>query len=309
MPLVSIIVPNYNHADYLEARLQSVLEQTFTDVEIILLDDCSTDASLDVIARYRHHPKVVHCIVNETNSGSTFHQWASGIACARGEYVWIAESDDLAAPAFLSTLCSVLDTHPAVGLAYCQSAKIDAAGMVFGSFQDQTASIPGNPWRRGFVAAGRAMLQHYFLHTNVVPNASAVLFRRHGLPANVLQEAATYTINGDWFVWSNLLLGADIAFVNEHYNLCRFHALKGSTRNVLNFNNIAEFYRLRGFLYDALALPDAQRQGLNAGLFKLWMTQRRSMRVSKNDPETFKVMAAAERVDPMARARLAAEAE
>ncbi|HUC49344.1 MAG TPA: glycosyltransferase family A protein [Xanthobacteraceae bacterium] len=306
MPKISIIVPNYNHAPYLEMRLRSVFEQSFADTEIILLDDCSTDGSVDILARYRQHPKVTHCLFNQANSGSTFRQWGRGVGCATGDYIWIAESDDVADLQFLAQLSGVLDAHPNVGLAYCQSLKIDAAGGTIGSWKDQTDRIPGNPWRNSFVATGQRMLRDFFLFHNVVPNASAVLWRRNCLVADVLRNAAGYTINGDWYVWSNILLAADLAFVNQNWNCCRFHLQKGSAPNIRNFNNIVEFYRLRGFLYDALGLSDTERRALNAGLFQLWTAQRRSMGLAKNAPETLKVLAAAESVDPTVRARLAA---
>ena len=229
--------------------------------------------------------------------------------CAIGEYIWIAESDDLAEPRFLSHLSGVMDAHPTVGLAYCQSVKIDAAGSTIGSWEDQTDGIPGNPWRSNFVAKGRDMLRSFFLLQNVVPNASAVLLRRRCLRPDILRDAASYTINGDWYVWSNILLSADIAFVNQHYNFCRFHLQKGSVQNIDNFNNISEFYRLRGFLHEALGLSDSERETLNTSLFRLWMAQRRSMGLAKNAAEMLKVLAAAETVDPSVRTRLAAEPE
>jgi glycosyltransferase involved in cell wall biosynthesis len=309
MPKISIIIPSYNHAPYLEMRVRSVLAQTFTDTEIILLDDCSTDGSLDILARYRSHPKVTHCIFNQANSGSAFRQWERGMACATGKYIWIAESDDLADPHFLSHLSGLLDAHRKVGLAYCQSAKIDETGSTIGSWKDQTDGIPGNPWRGDFVAKGRDVLRSFLLFQNVVPNASAVLFRRRFLRPNILRDAAGYTINGDWYIWSNVLLSSDIAFVNQHHNFCRFHVQKGSVENVRNFNNILEFYRLRGFLHDALGLSDAERETLNADLFRLWMNQRRSLGLSKNASEMLKVLTVAETVDPSVRTRLAAEQE
>ena len=58
MPTVSVIVPNYCHAPYLEQRIESILQQTFQDFELILLDDCSTDGSREILERYRNHPKV-----------------------------------------------------------------------------------------------------------------------------------------------------------------------------------------------------------------------------------------------------------
>lgn len=98
---VSVIIPNYCHARFLNQRIDSVLNQTYSDYEVIILDDCSTDNSREIIESYRNHPKISHIVYNEKNSGSTFIQWEKGFELARGEYIWIAESDDVA-PIYLS---------------------------------------------------------------------------------------------------------------------------------------------------------------------------------------------------------------
>src|SRR5207342_1807970 len=103
MATISVIIPNYNHAFYLKQRIDSVIQQTYSDFEIIILDDASTDNSRDVIEKYRHYPKVKHIIYNESNSGSTFSQWQKGIELASGKYIWLAESDDVADSTFLET--------------------------------------------------------------------------------------------------------------------------------------------------------------------------------------------------------------
>ena len=98
---VSAIIPNYNHATFLKQRIDSVLNQSLSVYEVIILDDCSTDKSLDVINEYINHPLVRHVIINEKNSGSPFLQWQKGIDLAKGDWIWIAESDDYADINFL----------------------------------------------------------------------------------------------------------------------------------------------------------------------------------------------------------------
>src|SRR4028118_771471 len=112
MPKVNVIIPNYNHAAYLIKRIESVLNQSFQDFEIILMDDSSTDNSLTIINQYSNHPKISKVIVNQHNSGNTFKQWQKGIKETTGEYVWIAESDDFADEMLLETLVKELDLHP-----------------------------------------------------------------------------------------------------------------------------------------------------------------------------------------------------
>ncbi|MFM7682036.1 MAG: glycosyltransferase family 2 protein, partial [Bacteroidota bacterium] len=79
MNLVSVIIPNYNHALYLKQRIDSVLQQTYPNFEVIILDDKSMDNSHEIIESYRNHPKVVHIEYKEINSGSTFKQWQKGL--------------------------------------------------------------------------------------------------------------------------------------------------------------------------------------------------------------------------------------
>lgn len=127
-PKVSVIVPNYNHARYLKARIGSILNQTFQDFELILLDDCSTDNSAELLQSYADNPHISHIVLNDRNTGSPFLQWQKGIGLAQGEYVWIAESDDTAQPDFLSTTVAVLDRHPQAALCYTGSRLIDEDG-------------------------------------------------------------------------------------------------------------------------------------------------------------------------------------
>ena len=122
--MVSVIIPNYNHARYLDARIQSILNQSYRDFEIIILDDCSTDNSKDVIEKYRDNEFVTHIVYNEHNSGSTFKQWENGFELAKGELVWIAESDDCCDNRFLENLVPKFDNGKVV-LAFSRSMQID----------------------------------------------------------------------------------------------------------------------------------------------------------------------------------------
>ncbi len=109
-PVVSVIVPNYNHERYLEKRLDSIFSQSFRDFEVILLDDASTDNSMDVLMKYAHHADV-RIVPGETNSGSPFKQWLKGIDMATSDILWIAESDDICDPELLRTLLPVFDNR------------------------------------------------------------------------------------------------------------------------------------------------------------------------------------------------------
>ncbi len=88
-PTVSVIVPNYNYARYLTARLQSILAQTYQPHEIIFLDDCSSDGSVEIAERLLQHGSIPYRIIrNETNQGR-YRQWLKGLREATGDLVWI----------------------------------------------------------------------------------------------------------------------------------------------------------------------------------------------------------------------------
>ena len=114
IPLVSIIVPNFNHQIFLKERLESIFNQTFQNFEVLLFDDASTDQSLTVLNAYQSHPKVSHFSVNQKNSGSPFIQWKKGLELAKGDFVWIAETDDFADQNFIETQLNTIQNGVAV---------------------------------------------------------------------------------------------------------------------------------------------------------------------------------------------------
>ncbi|MBR4876258.1 MAG: glycosyltransferase family 2 protein, partial [Rhodocyclaceae bacterium] len=120
-PKVSVIVPNYNHAPYLRQRLDSIYQQTYQNMEVILLDDCSSDASVEILMEYaQRFPDRTICRFNDANSGSVFQQWKKGLEVASGELVWIAESDDFCAENFLAEQVRAFQ-NSAVRLSFCKT--------------------------------------------------------------------------------------------------------------------------------------------------------------------------------------------
>ncbi|MFX8262451.1 glycosyltransferase family 2 protein, partial [Acinetobacter baumannii] len=88
---VSVVVPNFNYRRFLEARLRSIASQTLPPYEIIVLDDASTDGSMEELLRLQPllSPEL-RIIKNHSNSGSVFRQWYAGVREAQGDYIWIA---------------------------------------------------------------------------------------------------------------------------------------------------------------------------------------------------------------------------
>lgn len=221
MPKVSVIIPNYNHANYLQERIESVLSQSFQDFEVIILDDNSTDNSLDVINQYKNHPKVKQILTYNENSGSTFKQWNKGINYAKGEWIWIAESDDSCEKNFLESLLQNVGNNQNIVLSYSQSSRMNGVGEITGNWKTFTHDI-SNQFSNSFVINGEQFVHDYLSIRNVIPNASAVIFRKDAfVNAGKADEDIRY--NSDWLLWIKLALLGDISFCKQTLNHFRYH--------------------------------------------------------------------------------------
>lgn len=264
MPKVSVIVPNYNHSAYLRKRLQSILDQTFQDFDLTYLDDASTDNSNAVFSGFvgeaslrENRQQHVNAIYNETNSGSPFKQWNKGIRATQGEYIWIAESDDYADPQFLATMVPILDNHPHVGIAYCQSCQIDSNNVTISpSLSSWVEDLSPDRWLHNFIADGTIECQKYLVVKNTIPNASAVLIRRSIYEAIGGAEESLF-LTGDWMTWIQILLQSDIAFCAQALNYFRDHKTSVRSRSVLNGKQAYEYLLIRDFVEKHVKVSDS----------------------------------------------------
>lgn len=250
MPLVSVIIPNYNHARYLPLRIESILNQTFHDFELIILDDKSTDESVELIKHYKAlHPEIIISL-NEKNSGSPFYQWFKGINLAQGDLIWIAESDDYADPNFIKILVQSLIQHPKVGLAYSRSIIIDKDGQVHPRFKSKTVMR----WQEDFTGNGVDEVVNYISKKNTIPNASAVLFRKNLVKDFNYEEFTSFTLCGDWLFWIKILLKGDLAYSARTLNYFRKHDDSVTFDSVKRGVMILEAYRIIAFIKDQLSM-------------------------------------------------------
>jgi glycosyltransferase involved in cell wall biosynthesis len=247
MPKASVIVPNYNHARFLRQRIESVLGQTYQDFELILLDDCSTDDSQSILSEYVDNPRV-RIELNEKNSGSSFKQWNKGVRLARGEYVWIAESDDYADERLLERLVGVLDEEAALTFAYCRSWEVFEDGRQNSFLDSYLSFLDADRWTADFRADGREECQDYFVVTNPVPNASAVVFRK-AIYDRVGGADENLRLCGDWKLWAAMALEGRIAYLAEPLNYHRSHGETVRSKSSLTGLNTAEALEvIRGIL-------------------------------------------------------------
>lgn len=125
-PRVSILLPNRNHRPFLPERLQSILRQTFTDWELIVLDGQSDDGSWEYLQETLADDPRARLL--QAPPRGIYPSWNQCLAMARGEFVCIAPADDTMEHGFLAAMVQALDENPECDAAHCKLALIDAQG-------------------------------------------------------------------------------------------------------------------------------------------------------------------------------------
>ncbi len=231
VPAVSVAVPNYNYARYMPERLGSIFQQTHPVREVLVLDDCSRDDSLEVIPKVAAAAgRSVTLVPNQVNSGSVFAQWRKAAELAKGEFLWIAEADDLSDPDFLARSVALLKADPRIAFAFTDSRTIHADGSPqWDSYKGYYASVEPGALARTEVFAAEEFVRRFLAVKNLVLNVSAVVWRRDALLRALDAcgaELQQYRMAGDWRLYLEALRipGARLAYEAQPLNVHRRHA-------------------------------------------------------------------------------------
>lgn len=262
LPKVSVIVPNYNYAKYIEKRLFSIRNQTIPIFELIILDDASTDKSLEKISHWLSSTHTdARVVVNRTNSGNVFAQWRQGVSLASGNYVWIAEADDLSDMDFLETVLQPFASKDVV-LSYCESRQMNSRGRILANNYHAYLNtvFPG----RGdapYVTNGLEENRSFLAIMNTIPNVSAVVFRREVISkvfADHVEEILSFKKAGDWVVYFRTLFHGSIAFSPRAANCHRRHK-RGVIGGGREQDLLAEIARVQQLVASNLLVTDDVR--------------------------------------------------
>lgn len=210
-PTVSFVVPCFRLAHLLEDCLNSILAQSYTDLEVMVMDDCSPDNTADVVASYSDAR--VRYVRNEKNLGH-LRNYNAGIELARGKYVWVISADDrLRAPYIVERYVAVLDAEPNVGFAFCPAITWDgnAEGAVWSAHGPVDVTFRNHEFTRRL------------LQSNCV-SAPTGLVRR-----TAYDKVGLFPLDlpfaGDWYIWLALALHFDVAYLAEPMVNYRVHDL------------------------------------------------------------------------------------
>lgn len=262
---VSLVVASYNHAGFLERRMDSLVAQTYPDIEILVIDDCSPDNSVEILRRYEIHPKV-RLVIRESNGG-----WVTvsnqGVDLSSGEFVLFANCDDDCEPHMVERLVEAMQRNPSAGIAFCRSLMVDEDDHVLGN----DFAIREPAFRRRCVKdtlLSGAEASRFLLHSCIIPNLSAALIRRECF-SEVGYLSPDYRVCCDWDLFFRIASRYDIAYVAEPLNRFRQHrkTIRSVTKDRVVYE---EYFRLLLGQIRLLNLSFLERIWFRTHVMYLW---------------------------------------
>ena len=203
-PLVSVAIPVFRGARHIRSAIDSVLAQTFTDFELLVVDNCSDDETVDIISSYLD-PRIV--LVRNTDNIGAEGNWNRCLSLAKGKYIKILPHDDILEPTCLEEQIEVLnaDLEEKIALVFCARKIIDSGG-------GQVASRRPFGLNKGLIASQELIKKCIRYGTNLVGEPAAVLFRLNDAKAvGEFNGQIPYVIDLDY--WIRLLARGDGYFL------------------------------------------------------------------------------------------------
>ena len=272
---ISAAIPNYNYETFLMERVYSVVSQKVKLEEILILDDCSKDNSIEMIEKIKKEltPYIkIRTIYNKENSGTAFKQWKKAIDNAKGDYIWIAEADDFCKEGLLKELVKPIQKNKNIYLSYCDTAFINQEGkIILPSIIPEIDIQKSGHWNQDFENNGLEEIKKYAYLNCTIANVSSVLIKKEDYE-EILKIAGTYKQAGDWFFYLSLMKKGDIAFSSKTYNYYRMHGnnVTSMTKKEQHFNEIK---RIHEYLDQELHFNEEQKEKIKERyefLKKVW---------------------------------------
>lgn len=232
-PKVSVCIPTYNYARFLSETIDSVLKQTFTDYEILIIDDCSHDNTKEVVSDYASRDERIRFKVNPVNIGMV-NNWNLCLMEARGEYIKLVFGDDLlSSPNALEKMVSLLDSDPNISLVGSARNLIDTNSRVMrvlAHFKDDVV-LPGEE------VINRCLSEQ----KNLVGEPSIVMFRKKDAERGFMPH---YKQIVDLEMWFHLLEKGKFAYINEPLCAFRIHPGQQTEKNVKSLPSAEDNFHL-----------------------------------------------------------------
>lgn len=232
VPKVSICIPTYNYGQFITETIESVLAQTYADYELIVVDNCSSDDTMALVAAYVAKDERIRYFCNESNLGMVGN-WNRCLQYVRGEYVKILCADDLLEPSCLKRSMEIFDRYPNVSLVTCirQTVDKELKPMADIVYADSTR-----------IESGSSVIRKCFFEGNLIGEPTAVMFRRKDAERGF---DLRYKQLIDLEMWFHLLEKGDFAFIAEVLCSFRQHEEQGTKSSIKEFAVIDDELLLR----------------------------------------------------------------
>lgn len=231
-PLVSVLIANYNYADFIGAAIESVLRQTYDHLKVIVYDDASTDASCEVVARYAREDPRVMLLRGDENRGQAAAVNA-GWLMSQGEIICLLDSDDTYRPEKVMKVVRHFQSHPTVGFVIHRGMCVDRAGRAIQEIPYATRFESGWLAPRVIARGGR---------WRDMPN-SALSFRREAGELVFPIPEASFRTASDGFVFTLLPLITEVSAIDEVLFDYRLHGQNDSGAVALTVDRLAKYLR------------------------------------------------------------------
>ncbi|MEF3273251.1 MAG: glycosyltransferase family 2 protein [Chloroflexus sp.] len=249
-PLLSVTVLNYNYARFLPVCLDSILQQSFRDFEVILINDCSTDNSLDVIQPYLRDPRVR--LINHTKNRGFVASLIEGMQESRGTYLSVISADDwVVSPRAFARQVELLEQHPQAVMAF----------SAYGLYADeQTLSFVSRAATSSYVRDGRSVFADFLLKG--YPQHSGTMIRKSAYEA-IGGYDPTLRWSLDAQMWLGLCHFGDVIYIDEMLYAYRRHPSSMSKDPTALRNAILELFRIFDWTFGMIPVTErAQYQWL-----------------------------------------------
>lgn len=265
--LVSVVVASYNHAEFLAQRMESLISQTYQNLEILVIDDCSPDNSIEMLRRYESHPKV-KLVIREKNDG-----WVTvsnqGVEMATGEFLIFANCDDDCDPRMIERLVDAMNANPTAGIAFCRSLLVDEDDHTLGDdFAIREQSFRTRCLTDTLLT--QQEMSRFLLHSCVIPNLSAALIRKECF-STVGKLSPDYRVCSDWDLFFRIAARYEVAYIAEPLNKFRQHdtTIRSVTKGRVTYE---EYFRLLLGQIRLLDLTFIERCRFRTRVMYLWGT-------------------------------------
>lgn len=249
-PLVSVVIPVYNQAPYIEQTIQSVFAQTYPNFELIIVDDASTDGTDKVIAKFADHPKV-STYRNEKNLECARTR-NLGYSKAHGIYCSNLDGDDSLEPEYLEKCVETLERHPDAAFVYTRINLIDDSGKKRPRRRDRI------PHRQNYFGDEFENIVRWLNH---IPHPSTLV--RKSCAEKVGLYNADLTATYDWDFLMRLARKYPVAFINKHLYNYRIHQSNITKSRTRRGERERAFFKLLDRIYRMDDLPETLLKGKN----------------------------------------------